>query len=114
MNARGTLYDYLNYNSRTLFKRFDATGLQIETAVRGTLNERDDVDEGWSLEVAIPWENFEELSRRPPIAGAVWEANLNRWDGVEPDRRMSIWSDPEQRTAWPHVPSRFGEMVFTE
>jgi hypothetical protein len=26
MNARGVLYDYLNYNSRTLFKRFDATG----------------------------------------------------------------------------------------
>jgi len=29
MNARGVLYDYLNYNSRTLFKRFDATGVQI-------------------------------------------------------------------------------------
>ena len=26
MNARGVLYDYLNYNSRTLFKRWDATG----------------------------------------------------------------------------------------
>ena len=23
MNARGVLYDYLNYNSRTLFKRFE-------------------------------------------------------------------------------------------
>ena len=114
MNARGVLYDYLNYNSRTLFKRFDATGVAIASAVRGTLNEREDIDNGWSLEVAIPWVNFEELSRRPPVAGTVWKANVNRWDGVEPKRRMSIWSDPQNTTSWPHVPSRFGEIVFTE
>ena len=57
MNARGVLYDYLNYNSRTLFKRFDATGVTIATALRGTLNEPKDVDNGWSLGVAIPWVN---------------------------------------------------------
>ncbi len=112
MNARGVLYDYLNYNSRTLFKRYDATGVTIATSLRGTLNERTDTDNGWSLEAAIPWANFEELSRRPPVAGAVWKANFNRWDGVEPNRRMSIWSDPQNTTSWPHVPSRFGEIVF--
>ena len=37
MNARGVLYDYLNYNSRTLFKRFDATGVKIATSLRGSL-----------------------------------------------------------------------------
>ncbi len=114
MNARGVLYDYLDYNSRTLFKRFDATGVKIATSIRGTLNDRTDTDEGWSLEVAIPWPNFEQLSRRPPVVGAVWRANLNRWDGVEPDRRMSIWSDPQNADSWPHVPARFGELVFVE
>jgi hypothetical protein len=114
MNARGTLYDYLNYNSRTLFKRFDATGVKIATALRGTLNAPKDVDSGWSLEASIPWSNFEELSRRPPGVGTVWKANVNRWDGVEPNRRMSIWSDPQNTTSWPHVPSRFGEIVFVE
>ena len=114
MNARGVLYDYLNYNSRTLFKRFDATGVTIATSLRGTLNVRTDTDTGWSLEAMIPWPNFEELSRRPPVAGAVWKANFNRWDGVEPNRRMSIWSDPQNDQSWPHVPSRFGEIVFVE
>jgi hypothetical protein len=114
MNARGVLYDYLNYNSRTLFKRFDATGVTIATSIRGTLNVRTDVDSGWSLEAMIPWANFEELSRRPPRAGPVWKVNFNRWDGVEPDRRMSIWSDPQNDESWPHVPSRFGEIVFIE
>jgi hypothetical protein len=114
MNVRGVLYDYLNYNSRTLFKRWDATGVKIATSIRGTMNERTDTDSGWSLEVMIPWANFEELSRRPPAAGTVWKANFNRWDGVEPNRRMSIWSDPQNTTSWPHVPARFGELVFVE
>jgi hypothetical protein len=114
MNARGVLYDYLNYNSRTLFKRFDATGVKVATSLRGTLNIRTDADSGWSLEAAIPWANFEELSRRRPVVGTVWKANFNRWDGVEPARRMSIWSDPLQATAWPHVPSRFGEIAFVD
>lgn len=113
-NARGVMYDYLNYNSRTLFKRFDATGVKVAASLRGTLNQRTDVDKGWSLEAAIPWVNFEELSRRPPVAGAIWKANVNRWDGVEPNRRMSIWSDPQQSTPWPHVPARFGELVFVD
>ena len=114
MNARGTLYDYLNYNSRTLFKRFDATGMKIATSLRGSLNVRTDTDHGWSLEAMIPWPNFEELSRRPPTTGTVWRVNFNRWDGVEPNRRMSIWSDPQNTESWPHVPSRFGEIVFVE
>lgn len=113
-NVRGVMYDYLNYNSRTLFKRFDATGVQVATTMQGTLNERTDTDTGWTLEAAIPWANFEELSRRPPVAGAVWKANVNRWDGVEPNRRMSIWSDPQQANPWPHVPARFGELVFVD
>jgi hypothetical protein len=90
MNARGTLYDYLNYNSRTLFKRWDATGVKIGVSLRGTLNNQTDTDRGWSLEAAIPWANFEALSRRPPATGTVWKANFNRWDGVRPNRRMSI------------------------
>ena len=114
MNARGVLYDYLNYNSRTLFKRFDATGVQIATSLRGSLNVSNDTDKGWSLEAMIPWGNFEELSRRPPVAGTVWKANLNRWDGLQPNRRMSIWSDPQNSDSWPHVPARFGEIVFVE
>jgi hypothetical protein len=114
MNVRGVLYDYLNYNSRTLYKRWDATGVKIATSVGGTMNDRTDTDKGWSLEAAIPWANFEELSRRPPVAGTVWKANFNRWDGVQPNRRMSIWSDPQNTESWPHVPSRFGELVFVD
>jgi hypothetical protein len=113
MNARAVLYDYLMYDSRYAFKRFNMQGVQVATFLRGTLNARGDEDHGWSLEVAIPWVNFEELSKRPN-PGEIWTANLNRWDGVEPNRRMSIWSDPIQPRPAPHVPARFGQLLFTD
>jgi hypothetical protein len=46
--------------------------------------------------------------------GSVWAANINRWDGVEPNRRMSNWSNPMQPNPNPHVPERFGRLVFVE
>jgi hypothetical protein len=113
MNARAVVYDYLMYDSRSAMKRFNMDGLKVAVFLRGTLNVRGDKDEGWSLEVAIPWINFEEFSQRP-TPGTVWKANLNRWDGVEPNRRMSIWSDPLQPRPAPHVPARFGELVFVQ
>src|SRR5690348_10490003 len=113
MNARAVLYDYLMYDSRYAMKRFNLKGVLLATHVRGTLNARGDPDEGWTLEVAIPWENFDEFTRRPD-PGASWTMNVNRWDGVEPDRRMSNWSDPQQPRPSPHVPARFGKLVFVQ
>jgi hypothetical protein len=117
MNARGVLYDYLSAgvtpSSRLFFKRFNLDGAKVAVSVRGTLNDSASKDEGWSLEVSIPWVNFEELSGRP-AAGAVWSFNLSRWDGVERDRRFSIWSDPLLERPGPHAPGRFGEMRFVQ
>lgn len=117
MNARGVLYDYVTVavapTQRMLLKRFDLNGAKVAASLNGTLNERADKDRGWSLEVSIPWENFEGFSRRP-ATGTSWRFNLNRWDGVEPDRRMSIWSDSMQERPNPHVPERFGEMRFVQ
>ena len=117
MNARSVLYDYLRVTvspgSGLFFKRFNLDGLKVAAVVNGTLNDRSDADKGWSLEASIPWVNFEELSRRPS-PGAVWSFNLNRWDGVEPNRRMSIWSDSLLERPGPHAPERFGEMRFVQ
>ncbi len=114
MNARAVLYDYVSVASaRYLFKRLNLEGVQLATWIDGTLNARGDTDRGWSLEVAIPWSNFEEMAR-PPKPGDVWSAMLNRWDGVEPHRRLSMWVDPQDRRPNPHRPDRFGELAFVE
>ena len=113
MNARAVLYDYFYAFPRMLLKRVNFSGVQIASNIRGTLNVTGDQDEGWSLEVAIPWRNFEELAKRlPPEPGSGWTANLNRWDGTEPHRRLSLWSDSGLEQPHPHNPKRFGELVF--
>lgn len=113
MNARGVLYDYLMYDARHALKRFDLQGVRIATDLRGTLNQQGDEDGGWSLEVAIPWENFADFGPTP-TAGTTWKANLNRWDGVAPDRRMSIWADPRNDRSSPHAPEYFGDLAFVD
>lgn len=117
MNARAVFYDYVTVATaagpRLFFKRFNLEGVKVATVINGTLNARGDQDRGWTVEAAIPWVNFEELSRKPS-PGTVWTFNLNRWDGVEPNRRMTIWSDPVQNWPNPHVPERFGQMRFVE
>ena len=114
MNAPAVLYDYVMYQSKYLFRQFNLQGVKLATYIDGTMNMRGDKDKGWSLEVAIPWANFEALSPKPPTAGTEWAANINRWDGVEPNRRMSNWSDPLQPTPNPHNPARFGKLVFVQ
>jgi hypothetical protein len=111
MNARAVLYDYLMVDSQYAFKRFNLEGVLLASFIRGSLNTRGDEDHGWSLEVAIPWVNFEELAKRP-VPGTVWPANLNRWDGVEPNRRLSMWSDSGRAEPSPHGSARFGQLVF--
>ena len=44
----------------------------------------------------------------------MYTANLNRWDGVEPDRRLSVWADSELDWPHPHAPARFGDLVFVD
>lgn len=115
MNARGTLYDYFYAYPQMLLKRVDFAGVQLATRVDGTLNQTGDKDRGWTLELAIPWRNFEEFGVvAAPKVGAVWTANFNRWDGVEPARRLSVWSDSGTLRPSPHQPKRFGLIVFGE
>lgn len=115
MNARATMYDYFYAHPQLLLKRIDFHGFQLATHIDGTLNQSGDTDKGWSLELALPFTNFEELgAKAAPATGTVWTANLNRWDGVEPKRRLSLWSDSGTTRPTPHAPKRFGELVFVE
>jgi glucose/arabinose dehydrogenase/mono/diheme cytochrome c family protein len=53
----------------------------IETAVRlrGTLNQRDDKDRGWTVEGRMPWSDFQPTGGRPS-PGDVWLHAMCRYD----------------------------------
>ncbi len=115
MNARAVLYDYVYFGSRYLLKRLNLEGVQLATQINGTINARGDKDQGWSLEVAIPFTEFDGINKGlTPKAGDTWTINLNRWDGVEPERRHSLWSDSGHIAPNPHNAKRFGNMVFVK
>jgi hypothetical protein len=115
MNARGALYDYIYPFPQRILKNYDLRGVQLAVSIKGTLNVTGDQDQGWNLEVAIPWRAFADLKDDPvPRIGERWRANMNRWDGTEPNRRLSQWSDSGMLTPDPHNPDRFGYLLFVE
>ena len=115
MNARGVLFDYFFPFPHELDKKLNLEGVQLKTTIRGTLNKRDDQDQGWTLEVAIPFKNFAKLATQlPPKNGDQWRVQINRWDGIEDaaGRRMSMWCHSGMKDINPHNPDRFGILVF--
>ena len=85
--------------------------MQLATTYDGTLNDHSDIDAGWILEIAIPFENFRHLGGRiPPREGDLWRLNLNRTKG---DRgRFSQWSDTRAENAAFHHSAYFGKAYF--
>ncbi len=114
MNARAVMYDYVYFQTKQLFKRWDIQGFQLATKIDGTLNARGDQDRGWSLEVAIPFAELEPLANGAPKPGERWTINFNRWDGTEPHRRLSMWSDSGLERPHPHAAKRFGGIRFVK
>jgi Carbohydrate family 9 binding domain-like len=115
MNARGVLFDYFYPFPKELDKKANLEGVQLKTTLRGTLNKRDDQDQDWTLELAIPFKNFLKLAKRlSPKAGDQWRVQINRWDGLEDSggRRLSMWCHSGLKNAHPHNPKRFGTLVF--
>jgi len=115
MNARGVLYDYLYPFPQRIMKNYNLPGVRVAVSSKGSLNSSADQDQGWNLEVSIPWRAFADLADKPvPRIGERWIANLNRWDGTEPNRRLSQWSDSGMLKPNPHYPDRFGQLLFVE
>ncbi len=67
---------------RWAFTNFDMPGLQTAVQIDGTLNDNSDIDKGWSLEIAIPWNSLQLLADGrsiPPNNGDIWNMFLGRF-----------------------------------
>jgi hypothetical protein len=56
-------------------------GLKSAVHVRGSLNNPDDLDEAWSVEIAFPWSELRKYHRgkqSPPQPGDSWKINFSR------------------------------------
>lgn len=103
---------------------WDMRGLTSAVHVEGTLNNAGDIDDGWTIEMALPWRSLAEAAGRdaPPKAGDVWRMNFSRveWqhrmvDGryeKVPDTREDNWVWSPQGVVNMHVPRKWGYVRF--
>ncbi|MDH5492576.1 MAG: carbohydrate-binding family 9-like protein [Myxococcales bacterium] len=87
--------------------------LRAGVQLRGQVND-DGRDEGYTVEVAIPWAAFGVGSppASRPSPNANWRLNLYVMDSRPDGQRAVAWSPP--RVGDFHVPARFGRLLFID
>ncbi|MBL4605211.1 MAG: carbohydrate-binding family 9-like protein [Flavobacteriaceae bacterium] len=135
INTLGTIWDLvLNkpYNVGGKPKnQWNLNDLKSAVSIKGTLNNSKDIDEFWSIEMAIPLKAFAELKNRPkvkPKDGEQWRINFSRvqWDFDLNNGRYSRKKEkgkfsPEYNWVWSnqgainmHMPENWGYIQFSD
>lgn len=106
--------------SRLGFWNWDMSGLQSAVTVQGTINNNKDTDQGWTVEIAIPWASLKILADAdkrslPPLQDDVWRMDFSRFNtkkGTANDSGGWAWSS---HAVWDsHVPECFTYIHFSE
>ena len=83
-------------------------GLKFAVHVDGTINKHDDVDEGWTAEIAIPWQGLKHLAdgrSLPAKDGDVWRMDVSRFQWVsDGDRKTCPGWAPAPVFCIRHIP----------
>jgi hypothetical protein len=136
INTLGTVFDlflpkpYREGGSAVI--DWDIEGLKSAVTIQGTLNDSSDRDEGWTVELAIPWSALAEHASegRAPRDGEEWRVNFSRvqWnlEAIEGGYRKIMDPEtgkpvPEMNWVWSpqgavnmHIPEMWGTVRFRE
>jgi hypothetical protein len=125
INALGTVFDLKLVkpyrDGGPALHEWHAEGMLKAVHLRGTLNEPATRDDGWSVELAIPWSCLE---RQAPQSGDTWRINFSRveWqlDVIE-GQYVKRADTPEDNWVWTpqgvidmHRPEMWGYVLFSE
>ena len=134
INALGTEWDLFLVrpyrDGGPAIHAWDIPGLRTAVAVQGTLNQPEDTDRGWSVEISIPWAALAEATEVPvpPQPGDRWRLNFSRvdWPVEIRDGKTVKRTDPgtgetaaESNWVWSpqgliamHYPEMWGFLIF--
>jgi len=85
----------------------------IAQSIQGTVNNDEDIDTGWIIEMAVRFSDYPELSKRKkPIDGDMWKVGLNRCGG-KTNPQHSQWSPSQTPKHNFHRPEDFGKIIFS-
>jgi hypothetical protein len=116
MNVLGIFLDQFHPDGAgvPVKEEWNGEGIQISTAISGTLNDDSDEDRFWVLEAALPFRNFEAVAKHtPPEPGDAWHLNLNRLGG-KTNVQYSQWSASQTPKPQFHAPADFGRVIFSD
>ncbi|HZH98901.1 MAG TPA: carbohydrate-binding family 9-like protein [Fimbriimonadaceae bacterium] len=130
VNALGTEWDLLlpkpYRDGGPAINAFDIAGLRTAVRLEGSLNDPSDVDRGWSVTIALPFEALASVSNRPmpPKPRERWRINFSRveWDlEVVNGQYRKLPDSPEHNWVWSpqwaidmHRPELWGFLEFQE
>jgi len=135
MNALNTIWDLMltapyRDDRNVVLNSWDIRGIKTAVNVRGTLNNPEDEDQGWSVEIAMPWKVLKEKSAtgKMPGNGEYWRINFSRveWQTEVVDGNYKKKINPETNKSYPednwvwtaqsyinmHRPETWGFLVF--
>ena len=107
---------------------WEIPGLKTAVHVQGTGNSPGDADQGWTIEIAIPWElvkalNDRNSSRGMPRDGDQWRVNFSRVEWrfeIENGKYVRLKGRPEDNWVWSqqgavnmHQPETWGYVQFS-
>ena len=92
---------------------YDVRGLLTGVKVYGTLDNRQDKDEKWTVEIAIPWADFAGRKVNvPPKDGDSWRLNLFRIDRPGPESAEDQYMSWSKSPGVFHQTKNFGVVTF--
>jgi len=128
VNALNTIFDLFlvqtYIDGGPALHDWDLKGMRSAVSVAGTVNDPSDVDVGWIVEFALPWDHLAPAAHMPtpPNDGDVWRINFSRvqWrhrivDGryeKVPDRPEDNWVWSPQGVVNMHLPEHWGYVEF--
>lgn len=137
MNALNTIWELMltapyRDGKNVVLNAWDIRGIKTAVEVEGTLNDPKDTDQGWSVEIAMPWKVLSEKSAsgKLPEAGEYWRINFSRveWqiniteEGYQKKINPQTGRPyPEDNWVWTpqeyinmHRPETWGFLVFSD
>ena len=84
--------------ARWAFTDWDFPGLQVAVQIQGSINDPSIVDQGWTVEIAMPWSGMTWLANGrtlPPNAGDVWRIFFGRFQKL-----LSAGKEVQPHPAW--------------
>jgi hypothetical protein len=134
INALNTAWDLFlskpyRENDNVVLNDWNIPGLKSAVKIKGTLNNPNDTDEGWVLEMAIPWASYKTsyFDKNVP-ADKFWRVNFSRvnWQHSLVDGKYERKKDaagkflPEYNWVWSpmgvinmHEPEKWGYVYFS-